>query len=72
MQLTALGPQAFMQVMREAFQWAEQARQRGLIRAYGLATWDCFRKPPGSPGYASLFSLVQLARQVAGPDHGLR
>ena len=72
MQLSALGMQAFMQRLREAFQWGEGARRRGLIRAYGLATWDCFRKPPGSPGYLSLLRLVQLAQQVGGPDHGLR
>ena len=72
MQLATLGPQPFMQLLREAFTWAEGARKRGLLRAYGLATWDCLRKPPGSAGYVSLLSLVQLAQQVAGPDHGLR
>lgn len=72
MQLSALGPEAFMQQMVEAFTWAEGVRRRGLIRAYGLATWDCFRKAPGSAGYVSLLSLVQLAQQVGGPDHGFR
>lgn len=72
MQLNALGQQPFMDLMREAFTWAEGARKRGLIRAYGLATWDCFRKVPGSAGYVSLLSLVQLAQQVGGLDHGLR
>lgn len=72
MQLAPLGPQAFMQRLREAFKWAEGARKKGLIQAYGLATWDCFRQPPGSAGYVSLLSLVQLAQQVGGPDHGFR
>lgn len=72
MQLSALGPQAFTRQMTEAFTWAEEARKRGLIRAYGLATWDCFCKAPGSAGYESLLSLVQLAQQVGGADHGLR
>lgn len=72
MQLQALGQQGFMDQMREAFTWAEGARKRGLIRAYGLATWDCFRTAPGSGGYVSLLSLVQLAQQVGGLDHGLR
>ena len=72
MQLNALGQQAFTNLVREAFEWAEGARKRGLIRAYGLATWDCFRKAPRSAGYVSLLSLVQLAQQVGGPDHGLR
>ena len=72
MQLSALGQQAFMNLMNESFTWAEGARKRGLIRAYGLATWDCFRKAPGTPGYVSLLSLVQLAQKVGGLDHGLR
>lgn len=72
MQLSALGPHGFMQLLREAFVWAEKALKRGLIRTYGLATWDCFRKAPGSPGYLSLMSVVQLAQQVGGPNHGFR
>lgn len=72
MQLPALGSEAFMQRLKKAFQWAEGARRQGLIRAYGLATWDCFRKAQGSPGYLSLLSVVQLAQQIGGQDHGFR
>lgn len=72
MQLAPLGSQAFMQRLREAFTWAEGARKRGLIQAYGLATWDCFRKAPGSAGYLPLLSIVQLAQQVGGVHHGFR
>ncbi len=72
MQLGSLGSQAFMQRLGEAFTWAEGARKKGLIQAYGLATWDCFRKAPGSAGYLSLLSIVQLAQQVGGVDHGFR
>lgn len=72
MQLGPLGSQAFMQRLGEAFLWAEGARKKGLIQAYGLATWDCFRKAPGSAGYLSLLSIVQLAQQVGGVDHGFR
>ena len=43
----------------------------GLAR-YGLATWDCFRKPPGAPGYLSLARVVALAEAVGGADHGFR
>ncbi len=72
MQLVTLGPQIFMQRLREAFKWAEGARKKGLIRAHGLATWDCFRKAPEAAGYMSLLNLVQLAQQVGGPNHGFR
>ena len=43
----------------------------GLAR-YGLATWDCFRKPAGAPGYLSLARVVALAEAVGGADHGFR
>ena len=43
----------------------------GLAR-YGLATWDCFRKPPGAPGYLSLARVVALAEAMGGADHGFR
>mmetsp|Transcript_37908 Transcript_37908/g.67958 ORF Transcript_37908/g.67958 Transcript_37908/m.67958 type:complete len:331 (-) Transcript_37908:951-1943(-) len=45
-QLQALGRQAFMQRLAESFAFLEEARALGRIRAYGLATWDCFRTPP--------------------------
>ena len=72
MQLAPLGSQAFTQRLGEAFTWAEGARKKGLIQAYGLATWDCFRKAPGSAGYLSLLTIVQLAQQVGGVHHGFR
>lgn len=42
------------------------------LTRYGLATWDCFRKPPGAPGYLSLARVVALAEAVGGADHGFR
>lgn len=72
MQLSALGVDTFMQLLKEAFRWAEEVRKQGRIRAYGLATWSCFRSAPGSEGYLSLLSVVQLAQEVAGHDHGFR
>lgn len=72
MQLTAHGADAFMQRLKAAFKWAEEARRQGLIRAYGLATWGCFRSPTGSEGYLTLLKVVQLAQEVGGDDHGFR
>ena len=43
---------------------------RGL-QAYGMATWDCFRKPRQQGGL-QLQTMVKLAEGVAGKDHGFR
>lgn len=67
-----LGAEAFMGRLRQAFTWAEEVRRKGLIRAYGLATWGCFRTAPGSQGYLSLLDVVQLAQEVGGSQHGFR
>ena len=72
MQLTALGEAAFFERLRAAFKWLEGARSRGTIRAYGMATWDCFRRAPGAGGYVRLRSVVELAEEVGGKDHGFR
>ena len=58
--------------LRTAFQWLEQARSKGRIRAYGLATWSCFREPLSSQGHVSLQDIVHIAREVGGLDHGFR
>ena len=40
-------------------------RTRGLIRSYGLATWDCLRLPPSDPGHLPLAEAVRLAELAA-------
>jgi hypothetical protein len=42
-QLAALGRDAFMARLRAAFGFCEEARRAGRIRAYGIASWSCFR-----------------------------
>ena len=72
MQLQPLGRPAFMQRLRAAFVWAEEQRGKGRLQAYGMATWDCFRTPPGHAAYLSLQDVLALAIEVAGEDHGFR
>ena len=72
MQLGPLGKQGFRQVLGEGFRALEELRREGRIRAYGLATWDCFRLPPSSPSHLSLQDVVALARDIGGIDHGFR
>lgn len=71
-QLPVVGPEGFGERLRSAFEYYESARDAGKIRYYGLATWDCFRVPPDSPGYLSLKDVMELARSVGGEHHGMR
>ncbi|KXZ45433.1 hypothetical protein GPECTOR_54g173 [Gonium pectorale] len=70
MQLKQLGRSGFMSKLKEAFKALESLRAAGLIRHYGIASWDCFRLPPSDPGHLSLQDVAALAKEVAGPDNG--
>ncbi|MBY0449774.1 MAG: aldo/keto reductase [Cyanobacteria bacterium] len=72
-QLETTGRTLFMERLRQAFTFYEQARNTGKIRYYGMATWDCFRCDPAeATRYLSLESVVSLARAIGGENHGFR
>ena len=71
-QLAVVGPEEFDRRLRAAFTLYERFRSEGSLGAYGLATWDCLRRPPDAPGHLSLESAVESARAVGGPSHGFR
>lgn len=71
-QLDALEAEQFNGVMRAAFNTLEEHVSEGKISAYGCATWQGFRVPPGSRGHLSLETLVSLAREVGGSGHHFR
>jgi aryl-alcohol dehydrogenase-like predicted oxidoreductase len=50
----------------------ESCVARGVIGAYGCATWTGLRLPAGTQGHLSLFELVGLAKDVAGEAHHFR
>ncbi|MCE2508120.1 MAG: aldo/keto reductase [Nitrosopumilaceae archaeon] len=56
----------------EIMEWYESQRREGRIRYYGMATWDCFRVPPGDSQHLSLEEVVGMAERAGGPDHGMR
>lgn len=58
--------------LRAAFAQLEENRAQGKLKFYGVATWNGFRVPAGSPGYHSLERMVSLAREVGGEAHGFR
>ena len=71
-QLDEVSPSKFIERVRAAFAALEEAAAEGKLRLYGAATWNGFRSDPGGTGYLSLPELVQLAREVGGPDHRFR
>jgi len=71
-QLAAVSPASLRERLRAAFMVLEDAVSRGEIRAYGCATWQAFRVPPGSKTHLSLEDLLTIAREVAGERHHFR
>jgi aryl-alcohol dehydrogenase-like predicted oxidoreductase len=59
-------------VLRKAFEACEELAAQGLIGAYGCATWNGFRVPPGDPGHLNLEELLEDARAAGGRDHHFR
>jgi len=71
-QLGEVPPQEFRARVLEAFKFLESAVGGGKIGAYGFATWNCFREDSKSPGYLSLASVEEIAREAGGDDHHFR
>ncbi len=68
-QAGAVPHEEFVKRIRAAFAMMEEAATRGEIGAYGCATWDGLRVPPGTKGHLSLAELVSLATEAAGGAH---
>src|SRR5687767_5895894 len=71
-QLSAVSPQELNVRLRAAFEMLESCVSRGVIGAYGCATWSGLRLPAGSRGHLSLYELAGIAREVAGDKHHFR
>lgn len=71
-QLDSVDRSKFQGVMRAAFTTLEEHVSDGSLVSYGCATWQGLRTPPGSRNHVSLQELVDLAREVGGPDHHFR
>ena len=68
-QLEEVTPDEFRKRLRAAFEYLESAVAAGKVAHYGMATWNGFRQPAGSPKLHSLGDLVAVAREVAGDAH---
>ncbi|WP_243323950.1 aldo/keto reductase [Geothrix sp. SG200] len=71
-QLPHLGPEAFYAAIQKAFEACEGFVASGAIRAYGVATWNGFRVPPGRADHLSLERLMAAAEAAGGRDHHFR
>jgi aryl-alcohol dehydrogenase-like predicted oxidoreductase len=68
-QLAEITRSEFSARIRKAFEFLEEAAERGQIGCYGVATWNGFRLKPADRGYLSLTELVKAANEVGGSGH---
>jgi aryl-alcohol dehydrogenase-like predicted oxidoreductase len=71
-QLAHLGPEPFYAMISRAFEACEGFVAAGKIHAYGVATWNGFRVPPGQAGHLSLTRLLEAATAQGGRNHHFR
>jgi len=71
-QLEAVSRATLLQRLEAAFALLEQRVQDGVIRFYGIATWQGLRANPKARGYLSLEELAQVATRVGGASHHFR
>jgi aryl-alcohol dehydrogenase-like predicted oxidoreductase len=71
-QLAHLGVEPFYAMIGRAFEACEGFVAAGKIRAYGVATWNGFRVPPGQAGHLSLARLLAAATSAGGREHHFR
>ncbi len=71
-QLYTIDRATFRERLLTAFEALEAAADDGLIRYYGLATWNGFRVEPTAPDYLTLADVIALARKARGMKHRCR
>ncbi|MDP8981511.1 MAG: aldo/keto reductase [Acidobacteriota bacterium] len=71
-QLSFMDTGEFYRRIRLAFAFLEQAVSQGLIRTYGTATWDGYRRRPGAPDGLSLEEMDSIALDTGGVGHHFR
>lgn len=71
-QLQDRSREEFLKGLRDVFEMYERKRGEGVIRYYGMATWECFRTAPESAVHLQMEDVLRIACDVGGRDHGLR
>jgi aryl-alcohol dehydrogenase-like predicted oxidoreductase len=71
-QLGFVSREEFDQRIRLAFLKLEQMVADGIIRYYGTATWEGYRKPAGARDALNLTRFLELAAEAGGGAHHFR
>ena len=71
-QLQDISKEEFMKRLKQVFEFYEKQRKQGVIRHYGMATWECFRVPKENPQHLLLSDVLKLAKEAGGNEHGFR
>src|SRR5262245_10097101 len=71
-QLDGVSREVFLERLRAAFEFLEQAAESGRIQLYGTATWNGYRASRQTRGYLDLAEIEQVAHAVAGDGHHFR
>jgi len=71
-QLAEISRPEFLRRIQAAFQMQEQLCARGWIQAYGVATWDGFRRRDALTHGLQLAEFVEIAHALAGDPHHFR
>lgn len=67
--LSLLGMEQFYHNLHQVFTMLEAQVESGNIAAYGIASWNGFRRREGDCWYIDIERLISIARAVAGEKH---
>ncbi|MCC7340357.1 MAG: aldo/keto reductase [Bryobacterales bacterium] len=71
-QLSGMERGTFLNRVRHAFEAMELCVAKGWLQAYGVATWDGFRRRGEAGPGLQLAELAGIARELAGENHHFR
>jgi aryl-alcohol dehydrogenase-like predicted oxidoreductase len=71
-QLADVPRELFRKRLHHTFEFLETAANNGILRLYGIATWNGLRVAEGARDYIGLEETVAIAREIAGDDHHFR
>jgi aryl-alcohol dehydrogenase-like predicted oxidoreductase len=66
-----IGEDLFYQSIENLFKFYESQVEKGVVKSYGLATWDSFQMELDDPKYISLEKVVNIAKSVT-PKHSFK
>ena len=68
-QLAEVSREEFLKRMKAVFETLEKNVADGKIKMYGTATWNGYRIHPKAKEFLNLSELINLAQNIAGPNH---